>query len=65
MGTNVFVNQKYTARPEDTEVVRPNVDTLYSRLAIDLSQNDVVLTVPKVEGDRYYVFPFYDLYVNP
>jgi hypothetical protein len=44
-------------------VVRPNVDTLYSAMAIDLSRVNVVVTIPPVNGDRYYVFPFYDMLV--
>jgi hypothetical protein len=44
-------------------LVRPNVDTLYSMAAIDLSHSDVVLTIPPVDDSRFYVFPFYDLYV--
>jgi hypothetical protein len=37
-------------------VVKPNVDTLYSRVIIDLSQEDLVLTVPNIT-DRFYIFP--------
>lgn len=43
-------------------MVKPNVDTVYSRVIIDLSQNDLVLTVPSIT-DRFYIFPFYDVFV--
>jgi hypothetical protein len=47
---------------QDLEVlVRPNVDTLYSKVAVDLSHADVVLSLPDVPANRYYVVPFYDL----
>jgi hypothetical protein len=32
--------------------------------AIDLSHSDVALTIPPVDDNRFYVFPFYDLYVH-
>ncbi|RYO25952.1 hypothetical protein AA0111_g8348 [Alternaria arborescens] len=45
-------------------LVQPNVDTLYSKVAVDLSHADVVLSLPDVPANRYYVVPFYDLYGN-
>ena len=56
----------HTQLPDYTfrQVVRPNVDTLYSEGLIDLSQSDVELVVPSIPDDRFWVFPFYDLYVS-
>lgn len=45
------------------DVVRPNVDTLYSIAWLDLSTAPIVLTVPDM-GDRYYVMPLMDAWTN-
>jgi hypothetical protein len=45
------------------EVVRPNCDTLYSTVWLDLSPEPMVLSVPDM-GDRYYVMPFMDAWTN-
>lgn len=45
------------------DVVRPNVDTLYSIAWLDLSTTPIVLTVPDM-GDRYYVMPLMDAWTN-
>jgi hypothetical protein len=45
-------------------VVRPNADTVYSALFVDISDSDLVITIPEIDGDRYWVTPFYDLYVT-
>lgn len=60
VGTNAIFSEKNTATADEAAIVRPNVDTLYSKIAVDLSSNDVVITIPKID-DRFYVFPFYDL----
>jgi hypothetical protein len=41
-------------------VVAPNVDTLYSTAAFDLSAGDLIVTVPHVDPGRYWSFSFYD-----
>jgi len=46
-----------------TDVVRPNVDTLYSSAYLNLSKWPMVLKVPPV-ADRYYSFQFVDAYSN-
>ncbi len=46
------------------EVVRPNVDTLYSEGLIDLSHSDVEIVVPPISEDRFWVLAFYDLYAS-
>jgi len=44
-------------------VVRPNVDTLYSIAWLDLSNEPVILSVPDMHN-RYYVMPFMDAWTN-
>lgn len=68
---NALVNQRYLASPGETGVIKralrwrgradgsANVDVLYSRVALDLSQNDLILTIPSVPSSRYAVFPVY------
>jgi hypothetical protein len=43
---------------EFQDVVRPNVDPLYSLAILDLSERDLVIDVPEIP-DHYWVFPFY------
>nr|MBA3415176.1 DUF1254 domain-containing protein [Chloroflexia bacterium] len=50
--------------PEARSIPTPNVDTLYSKAQLELSDGPVVLTVPPVEGRRYYSFQFLDPYTN-
>ncbi|MCJ1387052.1 hypothetical protein MMC17_010181 [Xylographa soralifera] len=64
VGTNAIYNEPGLANLQEAAVVRPNVDTLYSRVAVDLSHTDLELTVPSIEDGRFYIFPFYDLYGN-
>jgi hypothetical protein len=49
--------------PNDTDVVLPNVDTLYCVSWLDLSNGPLVLKVPPIP-DRYYTFEFLDAYTN-
>jgi len=44
-------------------VVRPNVDTLYSTAWLDLSNEPVILSVPNM-SNRYYVMPLMDAWTN-
>ncbi|QIX02319.1 hypothetical protein AMS68_007836 [Peltaster fructicola] len=57
---NEIFHQRNLATPDDPGVVKPNVDTLYSRVVLDLSSQDVVLTVPEIEAERYWNYPVYD-----
>ncbi len=59
-GPNRIVTQQQLASTTTRNVVKPNVDTLYSIVYIDLSVDDLVLTVPEINDGRYWVFPFYD-----
>ena len=46
---------------DDTLVVRPNNDTLYSVVWLDLRAEPMVLAVPAVPPERYYNFQMIDL----
>lgn len=59
VGVNQIFHQRALASIESSAVIKPNVDTVYSRVVLDLSTNDVVLTVPEVT-DRYWIYPIYD-----
>lgn len=61
-GFNKFKSIAVSATPADTLVVTINNDTPYSMAAINVSDEPVILEVPKIEDDRYYVMQFIDLY---
>jgi len=50
------------ATPDDKFVVTPNSDTPYTFLWADLRAEPVVITVPKIEKNRYYTGQMIDLY---
>ena len=50
--------------PEDRAVQSPNSDTPYSFLALDLRTEPYVLTVPKIEKNRYFSIQLIDLYTH-
>lgn len=60
---NSFKRYDDILTPSFTEVVTPNVDTLYSVAWLDLKDEPLVLKVPSV-GDRYYVVQFLDAYTH-
>ena len=43
---------------------RPNVDTIYQKATLDLSQEDLMLTIPPFQQNRFYSFDFFDVYVR-
>ena len=59
---NTFKRFDNLVTPEFTEVVTPNVDTLYSIAWLDLDK-PLILSVPDT-ADRYYVIQFLDAYTN-
>jgi len=48
--------------PADTDIVTPNNDTPYSYAWVDLRAEPWVLTMPKIEAERYYTSQWDDLW---
>jgi hypothetical protein len=59
---NTINSSKSVATPEDKFVVTPNSDTPYSYLWMDLRAEPLVITMPKIEPNRYYTAQMVDLY---
>jgi hypothetical protein len=59
---NTLNNSKSVATPDDKFVVTPNSDTPYSYLWMDLRAEPIVVTMPKIEPNRYYTGQMIDLY---
>lgn len=59
---NSILNFARVFTPDDTAFVTPNSDTPYTFLGLDLRAEPVVLTVPEIEKNRYFVFQMLDLY---
>jgi hypothetical protein len=57
---NTLQHMRQLASAGFHDVVRPNSDTIYSKLVVDLSHHDLVFNVPGVH-DRYWAFSFYDV----
>ncbi len=65
--THAPVNQfgcvTHLATPNDTIIVTPNTDTLYSSAWLELGKEPIILHVPDTNG-RYYVMQIMDAYTN-
>lgn len=59
---NSILNVARVFTPDDTAFVTPNSDTPYSFIGPDLRAEPMVLTVPAMEKNRYFVFQMMDLY---
>ena len=59
---NSILNFARVFTPEDTAFVTPNSDTPYTFLGLDLRPEPVVLTIPPMDKNRYFVFQMLDLY---
>jgi len=59
---NSILNIARVFTPEDTAFVTPNSDTPYSFAMLDLRAEPVVITIPAMEKNRYFVFQWMDLY---
>jgi hypothetical protein len=59
---NQVHNTARVSTPADTAIQTPNSDTPYSFLGADLRAEPLVLTVPPIEGDRYFSLQFIDAY---
>lgn len=61
-GFNVFRHYSEAFTPENRDIVTPNNDTPYSWAWLDLRAEPMVLSVPAVPKDRYYVMQLIDLF---
>jgi hypothetical protein len=60
---NQFAHKPQFPDASFKDVVRANVDTLYSSAWLDLSKEPIVLSVPDTQG-RYYLMPMLDAWTN-
>jgi hypothetical protein len=61
---NVMSHKNELLGPDYTQNVRPNNDTLYSAVWLDLRAEPMVLSVPAIPLERYYSFQLIDLYTH-
>jgi hypothetical protein len=59
---NTLVNIPRVYTPADTAIQTPNSDTPYSFAGLDLRAEPFVLTVPRIEKDRYFSIQLIDWY---
>jgi hypothetical protein len=59
---NTLTSAKSVATPDDKFVVTPNSDTPYSYVWLDLRAEPIVITMPRIEPNRYYTAQLIDLY---
>ena len=50
--------------PEDRAIQTPNSDTPYSMIGMDLRAEPLVLTIPPMDGDRYFSVQLVDAYTH-
>ena len=60
---NQFAHLREFPNAAFKDVVRANVDTLYSSAFLDLTKEPIVLSVPDTHG-RYYLLPMLDMWTN-
>lgn len=61
-GFNKYRHYSEPFTPANRDIVTPNNDTPYSWAWLDLRAEPIVLTVPTVPKDRYYVCQWFDLF---
>jgi len=61
---NKLINMAHVFTPKDKAVQTPNSDTPYSMAGLDLRTEPMLLTVPKIEENRYFSFQLVDLYTH-
>jgi len=59
---NTIKNIPRVYTPEDKAVQTPNSDTPYSMVGMDLRAEPLVLTVPRIDENRYFSIQFVDAY---
>jgi hypothetical protein len=60
---NQFLHVRKFPTASFKQIVRANVDTLYSSAFLDLSKEPLVLSVPDTH-DRYFLLPLFDAWTN-
>jgi hypothetical protein len=60
---NMFVNVPEYPPANMRSVVRPNFDTLYSPVWLDVTKEPVILSLPDT-GGRYYMMPMLDMWTD-
>ena len=60
VGVNEWRHSRELSEAADRSVVKPNVDTLYSNVILDLSQWNVEITLPDIPAGDFKLFSFYD-----
>lgn len=58
--TNTIRSAGTLANAASKFIKAPNADTLYGLAVIDLAKQDLVVKLPPVDKDRYYLLAFYD-----
>src|SRR3954469_2988696 len=61
-GFNRYRHYTHSYTAADTDIVTPNNDSPYSWAWFDVRREPVVLRVPQVGTDRYYVAQLFDLF---
>jgi hypothetical protein len=61
---NTIGNTANVFTPEDRAIITPNSDTPYSFVWLDLRAQPVLLSLPKVDPNRYYSVQLIDLYTQ-
>ncbi|MDE2035514.1 MAG: DUF1254 domain-containing protein, partial [Pseudomonas sp.] len=61
---NHIGNTAQAITPKDTAIPTPNPDTPNSFVWLDLRAEPVVLTLPRIEDNRYYAVQLVDLYTQ-
>lgn len=60
---NEFAHMREYPTADMKVVVRPNFDTLYSVVWLDLAKEPIILSVPDTQG-RYYLLPMLDMWTD-
>lgn len=63
-GFNKFRHYSEPFTPDNKDIVTPNNDTPYSWAWLDLRAEPIVVSVPAVAKDRYYVMQWIDLFTQ-
>ncbi|MFF2556597.1 DUF1254 domain-containing protein [Nocardia sp. NPDC058058] len=61
---NHFAHADTLPTPADRQVVRLNLDTLYSQAWLDVKNEPIVLQVPAMDPNRYWLMQFLDAWSN-